>query len=168
MDKNPFNLKIREEKPEGFLDTDEFILFLEKKKIIIRKDNLPRFCKKNDIQMLKFKRIGSGGNVPTCYKIPNDKKIQDIIYLKNIKTKLTLGNKLLKLDLKSNYLFLDENNNGTNNNTFNLKLNKSDPKISDVEIFLQGENNKLNTNLTKNQYFESLVILVQNNQVPQQ
>ena len=24
MDKNPFNLKKREEKPEGFLDTDEF------------------------------------------------------------------------------------------------------------------------------------------------
>ena len=30
MDKNPFNLKKREEKPEGFLDSDEFILFLEK------------------------------------------------------------------------------------------------------------------------------------------
>ena len=86
MDKNPFNLKIREEKPEGFLDTEEFILFLEKKKINVRKDNLPRFCERNGIQMLKFKRIGSGGNVPTCYKIPNDKKIQQI------KNKLTLNN----------------------------------------------------------------------------
>ena len=85
-------------------------------------------------------------------KLEFNKKIQDIIYLKNIKTKLTFGDKLLKLDLKSNYLFLDENNNETDNNIFNLKLNKSDPKISDVEIFLQGENNKLNTKKFK-KYF---------------
>ena len=94
MDKNPFNLKIREEKPEGFLDTEEFILFLEKKKINVRKDNLPRFCEGNGIQMLKFKRIGSGGNVPTCYKIPNDKKIEQI------RNKLTLSNRnVLGLEL---------------------------------------------------------------------
>ena len=94
MDKNPFNLKIREEKPEGFLDTEEFILFLEKKKINVRKDNLPRFCERNGIQMLKFKRIGSGGNVPTCYKIPNDKKIEQI------RNKLTLSNRnVLGLEL---------------------------------------------------------------------
>ena len=85
-------------------------------------------------------------------KLEFNKKIQDIIYLKNIKTKLTFDNKLLKLDLKSNYLFLDENNNKTDNNIFNLKLSKSDPKISDVEIFLQGENNKLNTKKFK-KYF---------------
>ena len=94
MDKNPFNLKIREEKPEGFLDTEEFILFLEKKKVNVRKDNLPRFCERNGIQMLKFKRIGSGGNVPTCYKIPNDKKIEQI------RNKLTLSNRnVLGLEL---------------------------------------------------------------------
>ena len=76
MDKNPFNLKILEEKPEGFLDTDEFILFLEKRKILVRKDNLPRFCDGHGIHMLKFKRIGKAGSTPTCYKIPNDKKIE--------------------------------------------------------------------------------------------
>ena len=95
MDKDPYKLgKTRDEKPKGFLDTEEFILFLEKKKVNVRKDNLPRFCEGNGIQMLKFKRIGSGGNVPTCYKIPNDKKIEQI------RNKLTLSNRnVLGLEL---------------------------------------------------------------------
>lgn len=95
MDKDPYKLgKTRDEKPKGFLDTEEFILFLEKKKVNVRKDNLPRFCERNGIQMLKYKRIGSGGNVPTCYKIPNDKKIEQI------RNKLTLSNRnVLGLEL---------------------------------------------------------------------
>ena len=98
MDKNPYNLKTSEEKPEGFLDTDEFILFLEKKKIFLkRKDNLPRFCKRNGIQMQKFKRIGSGGNPPTCFKIPNDKKIEQI---RN--NQLFVNNSILGLELVKN------------------------------------------------------------------
>ena len=111
MDKNPFNLKIREEKPEGFLDTDEFILFLEKKKIIIRKDNLPRFCKKNDIQMLKFKRIGSGGNVPTCYKIPNDKKIHQIRNKLIFNNNSVLGLELVQNKEKKILQIFDESKN---------------------------------------------------------
>ncbi len=77
-------------------------------------------------------------------KLKLNKKIQDILYFKNIKTKLTFGDKLLKLDLKSNYSLLDENKSDSENNIINLKLNKSDPKISDVEIFLKGKNNKIN------------------------
>ena len=77
-------------------------------------------------------------------KLKLNKKIQDILYFKNIKTKLTFGDKLLKLDLKSNYSLLDENKSDSENNIINLKLNKSDPKISDVEILLKGKNNKIN------------------------
>ena len=69
MDSNPHNLKTVDEKPSGYLDADEFIAFCNRKKIIIkRKDNLPRFCKNNDIKMIKIKRIGSSGSTPTCYK----------------------------------------------------------------------------------------------------
>ena len=82
-------------------------------------------------------------------KLKLNKKIQDILYFKNIKTKLTFGDKLLKLDLKSNYSLLDKNNGESDNNIINLKLNKSDPKISDVEILLKGENNKINTKKLK-------------------
>ena len=82
-------------------------------------------------------------------KLQLNKKIQDILYLKNIKTKLTFGDKLLKLDLKSNYSLLDKNNGESDNNIINLKLNKSGPKISDVEILLKGENNKINTKKLK-------------------
>lgn len=96
MDKNPFNLKKREEKPEGFLDTDHFILHLEKKKIKIRKDNLPRFCERHGIQMFKFKRIGSGGNTPTCFKIPNNKKIEQIRNKLTFSNKSALGLELVK------------------------------------------------------------------------
>ncbi|MBD1158071.1 hypothetical protein IDG98_02555 [Pelagibacterales bacterium SAG-MED17] len=79
-------------------------------------------------------------------KLEFNKKIQDIIYLKNIKTKLTFRDKLLKLDLKSNYSFFDKNNsNQSDKNIFNLKLNKINPNISDVEIFLQADNNNINT-----------------------
>ena len=108
MDKNPFNLKILEEKPEGFLDTDEFILFLEKRKIFVRKDNLPRFCKKNSIQMFKFKRIGSGGNVPTCYKIPNDKKIEQIRNNLKLVNNSLLGLEHIKKKEKKILQFFDE------------------------------------------------------------
>ena len=85
-------------------------------------------------------------------KLELNKKIQDIFYLKNIKTKFTFEDKLLKLDLKSNYALLDENNNRPDKNIINLKLNKTDPKISDVEIFLKGENNNINTKKLK-KYF---------------
>ena len=76
-------------------------------------------------------------------KLEFNHKIQDIFYLKNIKTKLTFREELLNLDLKSNYSLLDYNNE-SDNNIFNLKLNKNNSKSSDVEIFLQGENNKVN------------------------
>ncbi len=111
MDKNPFNLKRREEKPEGFLDTDEFILFLEEKKIIIRKDNLPRFCEGHGIQMLKFKRIGKAGTTPTCFKIPNDKKIEQIRNKLTFTNKSTLGLELVKKKEKKILQIFDEASN---------------------------------------------------------
>ncbi len=92
-----------------------------------------------------------------------NKKIQDILYLKNIKTKLTFGDKLLKLDLKSNYALLDENNSESDDNIINLKLNKSDPKFSNVEILLKGKNNKINTKkLKKYFYFQEDFVRNQN------
>ncbi len=96
-------------------------------------------------------------------KLQLNKKIQDILYLNNIKTKLTFGDKLLKLDLKSNYLLLDEKNSESDHNIINFKLNMSDPKISDVEILLKGKNNKINTKkLKKYFYFQNDFVRDQN------
>ncbi|MDC3081975.1 hypothetical protein OA333_00375 [Candidatus Pelagibacter sp.] len=79
-------------------------------------------------------------------KLEFNKQIQDLLYLKNIKTKLTFGEKLLNLNLNSNYSFLDKSfNNESDKNIFNLKLNKNDTKFSDLEIFLKADNNKINT-----------------------
>ena len=79
-------------------------------------------------------------------KLELNKEIQDILYLKNIKTKIIFGDQLLKVDLKSNYSFLDKNfDNESENNIINLKLDKKDDKISDVEIFVQSDNNTINT-----------------------
>ena len=79
-------------------------------------------------------------------KLELNKEIQDIIYLKNIKTKIIFGDQLLKVDLKSNYSFLDKNfDNESENNIINLKLDKKDDKTSDVEIFVQSDNNTINT-----------------------
>ena len=97
MDHNPHNLKTIPEKPVGYLDADEFIVFCNRKKIIIkRKDNLPRFCKNNDIKMMKIKRTGSSGSTPTIYKIPSESKINEIISnLKNNNNSL-LGREIVK------------------------------------------------------------------------
>ena len=79
-------------------------------------------------------------------KLQFNKEIQDVLYLKNIKTKIIFGDQLLKVDLKSNYSFLDKNfDNESENNIINLKLDKKDDKTSDVEIFVQSDNNTINT-----------------------
>ncbi len=74
-----------------------------------------------------------------------NKKIQEIFYLKNIKTKLIFSDKFLKLDLKSNYSLINQENKIWKDNIINFNLHKPIQGISDVEIFLQTDNNKINT-----------------------
>ena len=63
MQNNPYNLKQVDEIPAGYLDADEFVNFLNKNKIIIkRKDNLPRLAYNNSISMLLVTRIGRAGS----------------------------------------------------------------------------------------------------------
>ena len=76
MESNPYNLKVLEKKPSGYLTAEEFLDFLAKHKITIKRmDNLPRFANQNDIEMKKIVRAGSGGSVPTIYRTPNSKQI---------------------------------------------------------------------------------------------
>ena len=97
MESNPYNLKLLDEKPSGYLDADEFFDLLKKKKIpLADKDNLPRFANGNDIKMFKVKRIGSGGSSPTVYKNPTESKIDEILdNMKNNNNSL-LGKEILK------------------------------------------------------------------------
>ena len=101
---NPYNLKTQkdegylyEEKPAGYLTAEEFISFLNKKKILIdRVDNLPRFANNNKIVMAKIKRENKVGSTPTVYKIPNDSKIEEILQsLKNVNNSL-FGREILE------------------------------------------------------------------------
>ena len=101
---NPYNLKVKldegfmyEEKPEGFLNGDEFINYLNKNKIDFRRgDNLARFCNNNNILMIKVRRVGSEGATPYCYKKPTDLQIQKITEnLKNNNNSF-LGRQMLK------------------------------------------------------------------------
>jgi hypothetical protein len=113
MDKDPYNLgNTREEKPEGFLSTDELFTFFKTKKIFVkRKDNLPRFCEQHGIKMIKFKREGSGGTTPTAYKIPNDAKIEQIKYKLMLNNNSILGLDLIKIKEKKVLQIFDESNN---------------------------------------------------------
>ena len=103
-------------------------------------------------------------------KLKINKNIQDILYLRNIKTELIFGNEILNIDLKSNYSFLNQKyNNELDNNIFNLKLDKNYSKTSDVEIILKGENNNINTkefrkyfNLHKNLVEDQIINLDSN------
>ena len=95
-DTNPFNLKILEEEPKDYLDTDEFAEFLIKKKITVRKDNLPRFANTHGIKMAKKTREGSGGSVPTIYKIPTKAKLDEIKKTMSLNNNNALGKENLK------------------------------------------------------------------------
>jgi len=78
MESNPYNLKFLEEKPKDYLDTEEFFSFLNKNKISVRIDNLPRFANNNNILMAKTEREGSAGSIPTIYKTPTKTKLDEI------------------------------------------------------------------------------------------
>ena len=93
---NPFDLKILEEEPKDYLDTDEFAEFLIKKKITVRKDNLPRFADTHGIKMAKKTREGSGGSVPTIYKIPTKAKLDEIKKTMSLNNNNALGKENLK------------------------------------------------------------------------
>ena len=95
-DTNPFDLKILEEEPKDYLDTDEFAEFLIKKKIKVRKDNLPRFADTHGIKMAKKTREGSGGSVPTIYKIPTKAKLDEIKKTMSLNNNNALGKEKLK------------------------------------------------------------------------
>ena len=103
-DSNPYELKTKEdkgyfyeEKPDGYLTSDEFISYLNKKKILIdRADNLPRFANNNNIGMAKLKREGRDGSTPTIYKIPSDSKINEIFEIMKNNNNSLLGRKILK------------------------------------------------------------------------
>ena len=66
MESNPYNLKVLDEKPSGYLSAEELVDFLAKYKIPIKRmDNLPRFAHSNNRDMKKIGRDGSGTSVPT-------------------------------------------------------------------------------------------------------
>ena len=97
MESNPYNLKVLDEKPSGFLTAEELINFLKKNKILIKRmDNLPRFANKNNIEMKKIIRAGSGGSVPTIYRTPNSIQIKKILESMKNNNNSVLGKELLK------------------------------------------------------------------------
>ena len=84
-------------------------------------------------------------------KLTPNKSLNNLLYLKNLKTNLTLKNGNLKIDLNSNYSFFNQKyNNADDNNLFSLKFDNIDKNTSKVEIFLNTKNNKINTKEFKN------------------
>ncbi len=128
--------------PKIFLDLfDLNPKLLSDKKINIETDNIFKFEINNN--KIENYLVNSKINLD---KLEFNKEIQDLLYLKNIKTEITFRDKLLSLDLKSNYSLIDKNfDNESENNIINLKLDKKDSKFSDVEIFVRSDNNSINT-----------------------
>ena len=93
---NPFELKELGKPSKDYLDTEDFAEFLLKKKIIVRKDNLPRFADIHGIKMARKKREGSGGSVPTIYKIPTKTKLDEIKKIMSLNNNNALGKENLK------------------------------------------------------------------------
>ena len=95
-DTNPFNLKNLNTQPNDYLDTNDFSKFLKKKNISVRQDNLPRFADRHGIKMAKKTREGSGGSVPTIYKIPTKAKLEEIIKNMSLSNNNSLGKENIK------------------------------------------------------------------------
>ena len=95
-DTNPFDLKVLEEEPKNYLDTDDFSKFLKKKNILVREDNLPRFANTHSIKMAKKIREGSAGTVPTIYKIPSKTKLEEIKKNMSLNNNNALGKENIK------------------------------------------------------------------------
>ena len=78
-DSNPYKLKTHEEAPSNYLSAEELINYFNSHGIPFeRSDNLPRFCDNNKIKMIKEKRDGSEGSVPTVYEKISLSKLEDI------------------------------------------------------------------------------------------
>ena len=93
---NPFELKELGKPSKDYLDTDDFAEFLIKKKIIVRKDNLPRFADRHEVKMAKKIREGSAGSVPTIYKRPSKAKLDEIKKTMSLNNNNALGKENLK------------------------------------------------------------------------
>lgn len=93
---NPFNLKVLTENLKDYLNTDEFLFFLKNNKIVVRKDNLPRFANFHNIKMAKGIRKGSGGTAPTIFKIPKREKLEEIKYTMYLNNNNVLGKENVK------------------------------------------------------------------------
>ena len=97
MKSNPYNLKVLDEKPSGYLTAEELVDFLKKHKIPVKRmDNLPRFANQNNIEMKKIVREGSYGSVPTVYRTPNSTQIKNILESMKNNNNSLLGKELLK------------------------------------------------------------------------
>ena len=71
--------KIYEEVLQSYLSDSEFITYLNRNGILIKRtDNLTRFCKNNDISWIKVKREGSAGTTPHYYNKVSTTKLQKI------------------------------------------------------------------------------------------
>ena len=93
---NPYDLKVLENEPKDYLNTEDFSKFLKKKNISVREDNLPRFADTHGIKMAKKTREGSGGSVPTIYKIPTKAKLDEIKKTMSLNNNNALGKENLK------------------------------------------------------------------------
>ena len=114
---------------------------LSDKKINIQTDNSFKF----DVNNSKIENYLVNSEIHLD-KLELNKEIQDVLYLNNIKTKIILGDQLLKVNSKSNYSFLNKNfDNESENNIINFKLDKNDSKFSNIELFIRSDNNTINT-----------------------
>ena len=130
-DHNPYDLKTHEEAQDGYLTDEQLKNFLTSKGIDFRRtDNLPRFANNNSITMIKVKREGQHGSVPTFYKKPSPEKLEKIKQDMRNNNNSFLGRKTLKEKADEILKFFD---NARSPAPFNEKLDAL-PKNGDSDF----------------------------------
>ena len=102
---------------------------MKKNDIEIMDSNIPRFASNNKIKMVKVKRVGRAGSVPTYYQKPSKSKIDEIFEILKNNNNSFIGREFVKKKTKEILRIFD---NAKDKSVSKTSIAKSVTKILDV------------------------------------
>ena len=126
---NPHDLKSYDKAPVNYISGEELLSLMKKNDIEIIDSNIPRFASNNKIKMVKVKRVGRAGSVPTYYQKPPKSKIDEIFEILKNNNNSFIGREFVKKKTKEILRIFD---NAKDKSVSKTSIAKSITKILDV------------------------------------